>query len=58
MQAEDGVILNRDNCAQLFSHEATRVFHDRLVDDEDRQAFFPMLSDILHDHFKVEPALQ
>lgn len=55
LQADEGVIVNQDNCAQLFAHEATRVFHDRLVDDDDRKVFFGMLSDNLHDYFKVGP---
>ena len=53
LQAEESVIVNSDNCAQLFAHEATRVFHDRLVDDTDRVEFHTMLADILHDYFKV-----
>ena len=53
LQAEESVIVNSDNCAQLLAHEATRVFHDRLVDEADRQAFYAMLADNLHDYFKV-----
>ena len=53
LRADEGVIVNSDNCAQLFAHEATRVFHDRLVNVEDRTIFYEMLSDILHDYFKV-----
>ena len=29
--------------ALLFAHEATRVFHDRLVEEEDRQFFYQVL---------------
>ena len=53
LQADEGVIVNSDNCAQLFAHEATRVFHDRLVDHGDRTIFFQMLADNCHDFFKV-----
>ena len=52
-QADESVIVNSDNCAQLLAHEATRVFHDRLVSIEDRTVFYQNLSDILHDYFKV-----
>lgn len=31
--------------ALLFAHEATRVFHDRLVAEEDRQFFYDVLAD-------------
>ena len=53
LQADEGVIVNSDNCAKLFAHEATRVFHDRLVDHEDRTIFYQMLADNCHDYFKV-----
>ena len=53
MQANEHVILNSDNCAQLYAHEATRVFHDRLVDAADRRTFYELLADNLHDYFKV-----
>ena len=53
MQASSTVIFNADNVAHLYAHEATRVFHDRLVDDEDRLNFFELLADNLHDYFKV-----
>lgn len=53
LQAHESVIVSKDNVAQLFAHEATRVFHDRLICAEDRDTFFQFLSDTLHDHFKV-----
>ncbi len=36
-------MATREDMALLFAHEATRVFHDRLVDEEDRQFFFQVL---------------
>ncbi len=53
LQADESVIVGLENCAQLFAHEATRVFHDRLVDSEDRKRFYDMLANNLHDYFKV-----
>ncbi|XP_041352994.1 dynein heavy chain 6, axonemal-like isoform X2 [Gigantopelta aegis] len=53
LQAHNSVIVTKDNCAQLFAHEATRVFHDRLINNEDRLTFNEILSDNLHDYFKV-----
>lgn len=58
LQADEGVIVNSTNCAQLFAHEATRVFHDRLVDDTDRKVFYQMLADNLHDYFKVSTSVK
>ena len=53
LQAHNSVVVSKDNCAQLFAHEATRVFHDRLVCAEDRALFYQFLADNLHDYFKV-----
>ncbi|XP_070181014.1 dynein axonemal heavy chain 6-like [Littorina saxatilis] len=53
LQANENVVIGKENCAQLFAHEATRIFHDRLVSPEDRRTFFEILSDNLHDYFKV-----
>jgi dynein heavy chain len=53
LQANENVVVGKDNCAQLLAHEATRIFHDRLVSPEDRRTFFEVLSDNLHDYFKV-----
>ena len=47
------MIVSKENAAQLFAHEATRVFHDRLVSSDDRALFYQFLSDSLHDYFKV-----
>ncbi|XP_071080158.1 dynein axonemal heavy chain 6-like [Haliotis cracherodii] len=53
LQAHESVIVGKENCAQLLAHEATRVFHDRLVSSDDRLVFFQILSDNMHDYFKV-----
>jgi dynein heavy chain len=52
-QADEGIIVNKDNCAQLLANEATRVFHDRLINADDREIFYKILADNLHDYFKV-----
>ncbi|KAJ8308273.1 hypothetical protein KUTeg_013147 [Tegillarca granosa] len=53
LHAHESVIVSRDNVAQLFAHEATRIFHDRLTNHEDRAFFFSFLADNLHDFFKT-----
>jgi len=45
--------VNRDVCAKLLAHEVTRVFHDRLISDSDRETFHGFLAEMLHDYFKV-----
>ena len=47
------MVTTTESAAQLLAHEATRVFHDRLVDDGDRMRFFEFLADDLHNYFKV-----
>ena len=43
LQADSMAVTTRDQMTLLFAHEATRVFHDRLVEKEDRQFFFDVL---------------
>ena len=38
-------MTTRENMALLFAHEATRVFHDRLVEEKDRQFFYQVLEE-------------
>ncbi|KAM5165262.1 dynein axonemal heavy chain 14 [Mantella aurantiaca] len=53
LQANESVIVTKEMAAQLLVHEATRVFHDRLVDGGDRENFYQSVSDELHNYFKV-----
>ncbi|XP_069464806.1 dynein axonemal heavy chain 14 [Ambystoma mexicanum] len=53
LQASESVIVSKESTAQFFLHEATRVFHDRLVETSDREMFYQFLSDELHNYFKV-----
>lgn len=53
LQAHDSVIIGKEHCVQLFAHETTRVFHDRLTCSTDRITFFQILADNLHAYFKV-----
>ena len=53
LQAEDSVVISKNVCLQLFVHEAMRVFHDRLVETEDKTTFFSHLTQTVQDHFKV-----
>ncbi|XP_056424426.1 dynein axonemal heavy chain 14 isoform X2 [Hyla sarda] len=52
-QASEAVIITKDMAAQLFVHETTRVFHDRLVDAGDREIFYQCMSEELLNYFKV-----
>uniref|UniRef100_A0A1B0FG22 AAA+ ATPase domain-containing protein n=1 Tax=Glossina morsitans morsitans TaxID=37546 RepID=A0A1B0FG22_GLOMM len=39
---------------RLFYHETTRVFHDRLINDEDKHLFVDLMYDVCLKHFKKE----
>ncbi|XP_066451266.1 dynein axonemal heavy chain 14 isoform X2 [Eleutherodactylus coqui] len=52
-QASESVIITKDMAVQLLVHETTRVFHDRLVDAEDREIFYQCLSEELLNYFKI-----
>lgn len=39
LSASRSFIESRDDLVRLWVHETTRVFHDRLINDEDREVF-------------------
>ena len=39
---------------KLWIHEVTRVFHDRLTDDEDRDWFYDLIIELNARHFKTK----
>ena len=45
LQAHSLAVTTRETMTLLFAHEATRVFHDRLVEEEDKQLFYQVLMD-------------
>ena len=56
MQADTGVIRDNKQIFRLFCHEAMRVFHDRLINREDKGFFYNILSEMAGKHFgEVNP---
>ncbi|XP_060075174.1 dynein axonemal heavy chain 6-like [Ylistrum balloti] len=57
LQADTGVIRDNKQMFRLFCHEAMRVFHDRLINNEDKQYFYTILAEMASKHFgeNVEP---
>jgi dynein heavy chain len=49
-----GVIREAEQIAKLWIHEASRVFHDRLVDNEDREWFGRVIEDLLGRQFRIK----
>ncbi|XP_053239011.1 dynein axonemal heavy chain 14 isoform X1 [Podarcis raffonei] len=53
LQAHKSVIVSKESIVLLFIHECTRVFHDRLIDSPEREAFFQILSNEVNNYFKI-----
>lgn len=53
MQADKAVINSKEMVALFFVHEATRVFHDRLIEHSEKSHFYRFLSKELENYFQV-----
>uniref|UniRef100_A0A673T414 Dynein axonemal heavy chain 14 n=1 Tax=Suricata suricatta TaxID=37032 RepID=A0A673T414_SURSU len=53
LQAEKAIINSKEMVALFLAHEATRVFHDRLIDDPEKGLFYQILSKELENYFQV-----
>ncbi|XP_039091728.1 dynein heavy chain 14, axonemal [Hyaena hyaena] len=53
LQAEKAAVNSRETLALFFVHEATRVFHDRLIDYPEKGLFYQFLSEELENYFQV-----
>uniref|UniRef100_G1MBG8 Dynein axonemal heavy chain 14 n=1 Tax=Ailuropoda melanoleuca TaxID=9646 RepID=G1MBG8_AILME len=53
LQAEKVVIKSREMAALFFAHEATRVFHDRLIEYTEKGLFYQLLSKEIENYFQV-----
>ncbi|XP_055873384.1 dynein axonemal heavy chain 6-like isoform X2 [Biomphalaria glabrata] len=51
LQADPGVIRDRLQIFRLFVHETQRVFHDRLINNEDKMFFHQIMSEMASKHF-------
>ncbi|CAB4037622.1 dynein heavy chain 6, axonemal-like [Paramuricea clavata] len=59
LQADPGTVRDYSQIFRLFCHEAQRVFHDRLINDEDKRYFNTILAEMSQKHFSqtVDPEL-
>lgn len=53
MQADKSIINSKEMAAKLLVHEASRVFHDRLVEPSEKSLFYQLLSKELQNHMQV-----
>ena len=51
LQADVGVIRESKQIFHLFCHEALRVFHDRLINNDDKAMFHQIMSEMASKHF-------
>ncbi|XP_060048420.1 dynein axonemal heavy chain 14 isoform X2 [Erinaceus europaeus] len=54
LQADKTVINSKEMAALYFVHEATRVFHDRLIEFADKSLFYQCLSKELENSFQIQ----
>ncbi|KAG8454285.1 hypothetical protein GDO86_000797 [Hymenochirus boettgeri] len=54
LQCDSGSVRDRTQIFRLFCHECQRIFHDRLINNEDKQYFNAMLSEMASKHFAVQ----
>ncbi|KAF0301061.1 Dynein heavy chain 6, axonemal [Amphibalanus amphitrite] len=53
LQADPSVIVDKEPMFRLFTHEAQRVFHDRLVTDDDKMYFNTMMLEVAGRNFAI-----
>ena len=51
LQADSGVIRDNKQIFRLFCHEAQRVFHDRLINHDDKNYFHEIMAEMASKHF-------
>uniref|UniRef100_A0A8D0TF00 Dynein axonemal heavy chain 14 n=1 Tax=Sus scrofa TaxID=9823 RepID=A0A8D0TF00_PIG len=53
LQADRSVINSKEMAALFFVHEATRVFHDRLLEQTEKGRFYQFLSKEVENYFQI-----
>eukprot|EP01038_Epipyxis_sp_PR26KG_P008094 gene8094-10963_t len=54
LMGDANTIKDKENMIRLWSHECMRVFHDRLIDEQDRSWFKNLISKTVKDEFSLE----
>ncbi|KAM7079135.1 dynein axonemal heavy chain 6 [Molossus nigricans] len=58
LQCDPGTIREEIQIFRLFCHECQRVFHDRLINNEDKQYFHAILTEMANKHFGIAIGLE
>ncbi|XP_064233934.1 dynein axonemal heavy chain 6 isoform X11 [Aotus nancymaae] len=58
LQCDSGTIREEIQIFRLFCHECQRVFHDRLIDSEDKHYFHVILTEMANKHFGIAIGLE
>ncbi|KAK9408021.1 dynein heavy chain 6 axonemal [Crotalus adamanteus] len=53
LQCDPVSVRDQNQIFRLFCHECQRIFHDRLICNEDKQYFYSMLSDMASKYFGI-----
>ncbi|XP_043915244.1 dynein axonemal heavy chain 6 [Protopterus annectens] len=54
LQCDSGTVRDQNQIFRLFCHECERVFHDRLINNEDKNYFNAMLAEMAGKYFGVQ----
>ncbi|XP_078448652.1 dynein axonemal heavy chain 6 [Lampetra planeri] len=54
LQCDSGTVRDQNQIFRLFCHECQRVFHDRLINNEDKEYFNTMLAEMASKQFGVQ----
>uniref|UniRef100_I3MYF0 Dynein axonemal heavy chain 6 n=1 Tax=Ictidomys tridecemlineatus TaxID=43179 RepID=I3MYF0_ICTTR len=58
LQCDSGTIREEMQIFRLFCHECQRVFHDRLINNEDKHYFYVILTEMANKHFGIAIGLE
>lgn len=53
LQVKPSIIQTKNDMVRVFCHESSRIFHDRLIDETDRNYFNRLLSDLVEKNFGI-----
>lgn len=53
LQCEPGTVQDQNQIFRLFCHECQRVFHDRLINNEDKTYFNTMICEMASKNFPL-----